>query len=437
MPGNSLRSGKLGIRKLAIMAGLAGLLMTGGSAQQQPASRAIPRNAIDLATAKAIRPPSAEAIRTLEARVAAAPALEVAPGPVSTLPPPAAVAEVVPELEKGKLYHVDLAAADEKIIAKQLASQPAIQAQGSALVTLPGAFRLLATDGTELQLKPFVIPQKLSFNAATHMFLGSIRVGVQEIGGPAAPKKLTAPIPFQVLDDGIADPEELQVDHSGLPLSKIRISAAQAAGGLTVSVASPFNPEGVPVVLDLAPSFSLSVSKAFDGLGLEAATVAVSATGLVKPEGQIVQLTVDGPARAEEHQLRLDKDGRAATRLRSVGVGPTSVTAQLAGFPPAEASTMATLPVLTIVSSLLGGLVGGLIRLLPEVRRNTGWRFWLGLAVAILVGLLVFGLYAVGVNVLPFRPTVQIGAVFVFVVSAMGAYLGSGVLGAAKAADAG
>ena len=426
MPGMPLHGRKLSLNKLAIATAAAALLMTAGSAQE-PATRVAPRPAIDLARARTLRPPAPEAIRTLEARVAAAPATIVEPTAGPSPPPPPPVA--VPELERGRLYRVDVAPADEKTIAKQLASQPAIQAQGSALVTLPGVYRQLASDGTELQLKPFVIPQKLAFNAQSGLFVGSIKVGVYEIGGPAPAKRLTAPIAFQVLQSDIADPEELEVDHSGLPMSKIKISAAQAAGGLTVDIASPFDPQGVAVMLGLGPSFTLSLTRSIQGLGLEAATVAVSATNLANPEDQVVQLTVDGTARAEEDQLRLDKHGNASTKLRSVGVGPATVTARLMGFAPVRATTIATLPLLTIAASIVGGIVGGLIRLLPSVQRNTGRRFWFGLAVAVLVGIVVFGLYAVGVNVLPFRPTVQVGAIVVFVVSAMGAFLGSGLLG--------
>lgn len=356
----------------------------------------------------------------------------VAPGPASTTAPPLTAPQVVPSLEKGKLYHVDLTAADETTVAKQLAAQPTIQAQGSTLVPLPGAYRLLASDGVELTLKPFVIAQKLAFNQSMGMFVTTIAVGVHEISGPAPPKSLSAPISFQVLNADAATPEELLVSHSGAPLGKIKVAVAQAVGGPTVTVASPFDPEGVPVPLSLAPTFSLSVTKSFDGLGLEAAPITVLATGLAKAEGQIVQLTVDGPARPDADELQLNKDGRASTKLRSVGVGGITVHAQLEGFPPIQTGTMAALPLLTIASSILGGIVGGLIRLLPGLQRNTTRRFWLGLVVAVLVAIIVFGLYAVGVNVLPFQPTVQQGAVVVFVISGMGAFLGSGILGSAK-----
>ncbi|WP_309611207.1 hypothetical protein [Sphingomonas sp.] len=91
-----------------------------------------------------------------------------------------------------------------------------------------------------------------------------------------------------------------------------------------------------------------------------------------------------------------------------------------------------TIPYLTLAASAVGGLIGGLIRLLPGLRRGSARRFLVGIAVALIVCMLVFGLYAVGVNVLRVDPKVKRGAALVFVISAMGAYFGSGLLGGPK-----
>ena len=401
------------------------------SAQTQPANRVAVRNAIDMSAARVARPLTAERIRVLERNMILAPAIEVAANTDALAPPPvSAIAGSVPTTEKGKLYHVDVTPADDQAIASLLVGQQSIRSQGNTIVPLPGVFRQQATDGTELLLKPFVIPQKLVVDATSGRFVGSIKVGVSEIGGPAAPRDLSAPIAFQVLDDEIAVPDELLVRRTGLPLSRIRISTFDAADGLTVTVASPFNPEGVPILLTLAPSFSISVNRAIDGLGLEATRISVSANGLAKPKGRLVLLTVDGQARAEPREIRLDENGDGSTELRSVGTGKAVVEARLGGFRPVSATVMLSIPYLTASASILGGIAGGLIRLLPTaVRRGSRRRLLIGTTVAFLVGILVFALYAVGVNLLPFAPTTRVGAVLVFAVSAAGAYFGSALLG--------
>ena len=84
------------------------------------------------------------------------------------------------------------------------------------------------------------------------------------------------------------------------------------------------------------------------------------------------------------------------------------------------------IPYFTIIASIVGGIVGGLIRVgMSGIR---GRRAKVTLGVAVLVGIVVFGLYAVGVNVLPIDPLVKVGAVFVFVVSALGAFIGPSIL---------
>jgi hypothetical protein len=395
-------------------------------AQHQLADRPTLRKAIDL-RAHVVQP-SAAAIQALEERVAAAPATEVPKGPDVTDLPAKPVAELIPETEKGKLYHVELTADQEKLVVAQLAGQKSIQAQGSALVPLPDVYRQLAADGTELLLKPFVIPQRLRLDSATGLFVGAIKVGVQEIGGPAPRKTLSAPIPFQVLQPDIATPEQLDVEKSGLPLGTIRIATDNIANGLIVTVASPFNPEGVPFAMPLAPTFGIGVTKSIDGFGLEEAPVLIRTSGLLNPKGRRVFVTVDGPARAKSQSLQLDEEGQANTTIRSTSNGEATVTASLDGFRDVEAKVKVAIPWVTLVATLLGGFLGGLARLLPDSGRQSSSALLYSLIVAIIVGILVFALYAVGVRVLPFRPSVEIGATFVFIVAAMGAYLGSRIL---------
>ena len=417
-------------KRVLVVTIAAAALAVGADAQGPASNRTLISKTIDFRAARNMAAPPRAQIQAIEQKVSAAPATEAA-SPSHLPVPPTPVPAETQETERGKLYHVELQPSEETALAKELASQKAIQAQGTALITIPGIYKQLAIDGTELLLKPFVIPQRLSLNATTGRFVGSIKIGVHEIGGPAPARQLSAPIEFQVAEDDVATPDKLTVTHSGLPLSPVRIAALDAPNGLSLTVVSPFEPNGTNVVMPLAPEFTLSVSKSIQGLGLEAGTVIVAARGLEKPEGRKVTLTVDGSARLETMQLQLDKDGNASTTIRSVGTGNAVVHASLAGFRPIQASLALTVPYLTIAASALGGLAGGLIRLLPALRRGATRRFTIGLAVALLVGMIVFGLYAVGVNVLPIQPTVKVGAVLVLVVSALGGFFGPGVLGGA------
>src|SRR2546430_2118280 len=96
--------------------------------------------------------PNSSIMSGARGHAAAAPASVLPSGKQVAAPPPAAAPIPAPETEKGKLYHVDLPAADDRTISTALASQPAIRAQGAVLVPLPGVFRQLAADGSELLL---------------------------------------------------------------------------------------------------------------------------------------------------------------------------------------------------------------------------------------------------------------------------------------------
>ena len=116
------------------------------------------------------------------------------------------------------------------------------------------------------------------------------------------------------------------------------------------------------------------------------------------------------------------------TWLRSDSTGPLRITASAAGLADATAPLRVEMPWRTLVFALGGGLLGGLARLLAGGRRVRGTRALLALALSLLVGLLVFGLAVLGVNVFPVRFEVQVGYMFIAVVSALGAWAGVAAL---------
>jgi drug/metabolite transporter (DMT)-like permease len=107
----------------------------------------------------------------------------------------------------------------------------------------------------------------------------------------------------------------------------------------------------------------------------------------------------------------------------------------MAGMGTAQADVTFAFPFITLAAAILGGLVGALIRVLLAAgkRRKLDHRL---LIASLLCGVLVFALYAVGVNVLPVSPTVTVGATLVFAVAGLGAFLGVTLLNkGAEAAD--
>jgi hypothetical protein len=236
------------------------------------------------------------------------------------------------------------------------------------------------------------------------------------------------PVEFDVLDADFADPDHVTVDRTGAPykLVKLRLAAAIDGGG-AVTVVSNLVPEPLKLEIPVSPVLLIDIGgAAVEGFGLGTAEVNVRLVGVPKPSGRIVTLRTSSGF-LEKTKLQFDETGTASTSLRSDSIGTAVVSAASAGIATAEADINYRLPVITFLASILGGLTGGAIRVgtRPPRRNLSALRL---LIVAVLLGLLVFALYAVGVNVLPVKPSVTVGAALVFAISGVGAFLGPGIL---------
>ena len=319
----------------------------------------------------------------------------------------------------------------EKQLAGALASQRSIAnvvGTTGALLPFPGMIRQVEASGEEVQLKAFALAGKrLRYDPDNGMFTGTVWLGVNEIvsGRPARP--LIAPVEFAILDADAASPASVRVERTGSPYSQVQLQLAAAIEGRAVKIASSLAPDPISLELPLSPALIVEVgNSAIEGLGLATSQVNVSAIGLSNPKGRIVTLNTNNGYLGET-KLRLDENGTANTSLRSDGIGQAMVTASSVGLSSTRVPIEYRLPVVTFLASVFGGLAGGAVRL-GTTRRKRWSRIAAALMISVLLGMLVFALYAIGVNVLPIMPSVTVGAVFVFAVSGLGAYLGPRIL---------
>lgn len=191
-------------------------------------------------------------------------------------------------------------------------------------------------------------------------------------------------------------------------------------------IVSVIDRKGTEIALPLAGELSVGTSSdGIEGLGLETADVNVILGGSNAAKRKVA-LSVRPSGYLDSSMLTLDADGTAQTKLRSGGLGTATITATNPDFKAATRDIHYRLPIRTLGASLLGALLGAAASfLVTPVEGASPWRRFAGSAV---IGVIVFALYAVGVNVLPFEPTVTVGAVLVFAVSAVGALIGPGVV---------
>jgi hypothetical protein len=119
--------------------------------------------------------------------------------------------------------------------------------------------------------------------------------------------------------------------------------------------------------------------------------------------------------------------GTGATSIRSVSTGKAVITASGPAFTEASAQVEFLFPTRFLAAGILGGLAGGALRL-GVPRRGAGRRVLAKLGLSVICGAIVFALYALGANVIGFKLPGRAGELVVFVVAALGALGGVGLL---------
>jgi hypothetical protein len=341
----------------------------------------------------------------------------------------------LPALKRGELRQIQLNPQTERLAERMLDAQlraSGVRVGGSAidLETFPNLMLQLDTQQRELTLKPYALSASpLTYRPESRTFVGTVRVGVSDVIDPSVGRALSVPLVFEMAESDIAQPAQVQLTRTSPPNGEFRISVAQPEQPHSVRVLHAFDPTGVELKLRVKPTLFVRADRQqVQGYGLETTRIQVIGYGMPQGRPVKVDLSTDGSVYFAQSTLTLDADGRASTQLRTDRTGPLAVSAAAPGFDSVPTTLHVTWPWRPLIVSLAGALLGGLLRLLPGANRGTNRRWWLALAVAMGAGVLVFLLAAIGVNLLPLAFPEQAGYAFVFVVSALGAWLGVHVL---------
>lgn len=396
------------------------------------------------ATTAAATPAVATPTETAPAAPAPTPAAtsipDAAPAPAETAPAAAdaAVFQVAPQtLERGKIYYARVSPAQESVFKSFVEANVQTLAKDAPIVTIPGVARAVSVNGEEVQFKPYIYAgDPLRYEFESSRFHGKFYVGVAALS--EGPQDLSAPVVFQALETDSVTPGKLDVARAGPPFEAMDVDVADANAEVTLRVVTQYSPDVMSVTLPLAPTTRITPSTTqIQAYGLGTTLVSVTVVGLANPEGRKVMVTATPRGSFEPAEVVLDKFGSASTTLRSDGQGQAALSAVMFGATPIPSAVTFELPTETVIAALIGGLLGAMVRLLPQKRRGASRKFLVGVIVAVLTGFFGFAIYAIGVNLLPFQPTVTKGAILVFALSAVFAYLGSTWLDRLGGPDAG
>jgi len=383
--------------------------------KSRPAAEALTLNSSHL---RAVAETQAPPVAVSGSKVVPAPADERAEHaqPSSTAPSVARV-EVVPTTS-----------ADETLLKRAIASQdslrPALSVTGSNLITLPGVVRMAAQSGPALQLKPFILVNQPLQQIASGEFEGELLIGVTDLMDTGVTRQLPTPLLFVIAGAVRSDPDQVLVDTTAPPFRRVKVIVdALENQAARLRIISVIDRKGTDVSLPLAGELNVDPeSGSIEGFGLEATRVHVGTTAVPTPAGRVVTLRVDPSGYLDQGMLPLNASGMAQTVLRSDGVGTARIKATSPELKAATSSIYFRLPVRTLGAAILGGLLGAFVAYTTGAQVRP--RRWTAFAGGALFGVLIFVLYAVGVNVLPVTPKVTVGAAVVFAVSAIAAWLG-------------
>jgi hypothetical protein len=405
------------------------------------ASQSQPQTTTQLQLTRSVRQLQREIASSAVADTVAQPAHTAVPTgtpivPPTTAPEPATRAPAVAEqptyherpplLESGKIYTVEPSAVRERTFKALVEPKVRALAGDKPIASPTGIFVTRANDGADVQFKPFVyVGDPLTWQREERSFRGSIFVGVAALDDEAAAAGLSKAVVFQTLDPVAVTPDDLEVANAGPPYRQMTVEVPTAARAVKIRMVAQNAGGELSIEVPVAPVIVVEpVNPQIQGYGLGTTMISVMAAGLENPEGQVVTLIANPRGTFEPDQVVLDRTGNARARLRSDGVGQRTIRATTAGAASVEQVVEFAAPMETISASLFGGVLGGLIRVLPNRRAGQGGKLLVALIVAVLIGLLGFALYAIGVNLTPIQPTVTQGAIVVLAMSGVSAYLG-------------
>lgn len=366
------------------------------------------------------------------------------PQRVDPAAPPPAWAEALPSAPApGGTRYVplppDMAAEALKSLSERLADIKPSRADLPAFVPFKGAIvtRSVAAPGetpAEVTLIPLVfVDDPLRFNAASGQYEGRIKVGLAGLQAGDG-RKLEGSFAFEVIGDVTTDPEVVRVGSVSPPFSVFKVSIREPGEAVELRVHSSVSRLPVSLTLPVRRAqLTLRAKTHLQGWGLESTEITVAGSDREASRGDVVLLELrQGRGNLDDVKLVLGADGTASTTLRSESTGKVELVATSARMSPASATIEYDFPLRFLMAALVGGIGGGLLRRGPQAVRGAG-RFARELFLGVICGAVVFGLFALGVDLLPFKLPQHGGELVVAVVAALGAYFGTRLLDSAAA----
>jgi hypothetical protein len=269
----------------------------------------------------------------------------------------------------------------------------------------------------------------LVLDAAHSAWRGGFSVALSNLDDPADRRPLNTPVTVAITAAGASDvaPAPLSIADVGR-WHAVRVTVPDFPGDrYHVSVSADPQDRGNAIDLPvMKPTIEvIAANPQIAGWGIGQTGITLRARGLVTPDGYPVTLRNEHGS-LDPTYVKLDAQGVATARLRSDSASSTSVSVADAGVVSQPATVVFTAPWLFLAAAVAGGLLGAFIR--GKGRR----RAWYALAIGVASAILMTLAYAVGIDwvsrALPSAHLATSGEAVIFVLGAIAALLGVGVL---------
>ena len=269
----------------------------------------------------------------------------------------------------------------------------------------------------------------LVLDAAHSAWRGGFSVALSNLDDPADRRVLNTPVTVAITAAGASDvaPAPLSIADVGR-WHAVRVTVPDFPGDrYHVSVSADPQDRGNAIDLPvMKPTIEvIAANPQIAGWGIGQTGITLRARGLVTPDGYPVTLRNEHGS-LDPTYVKLDAQGVATARLRSDSASSTSVSVADAGVVSQPATVVFTAPWLFLAAAVAGGLLGAFIR--GKGRR----RAWYALAIGVASAVLMTLAYAVGIDwvsrALPSAHLATSGEAVIFVLGAIAALLGVGVL---------
>lgn len=274
-----------------------------------------------------------------------------------------------------------------------------------------------------LDLEPIIdATNRLHVDPQGAGYVGRIWVGVFSRRNRAEVLDLPTPVTLLISSAVIEtiDPPQVTIARTGLPsFASVTLRTATPRVPASVKVRSSLTASGeadVPVSFVLPDIRVVASPERILGFGLETSVISVQASGLANPNGFLVTLQSTAGRFEPPEPVQLDQRGFGTARLRSTVVGTARVTTASANVVNAAADVRFDWPWTLLVSALIGGVLGRVVKHASTRRRRKAGTWVRDLVLGAVAGVVATIAWTVGVYLVPALPTVLTGEAAYFTV---------------------